>query len=102
MLEYSHIPIDVTISLKKSKQFKTPMVSNQLKQSSESKTLQKRWQRLAVLSVFLFPSTAPCMLWRDVSHRVDVGSDVEALQVLTPRRGWQSFPISRWMCIYLK
>ena len=25
------------------------------------------------------------MLWRDVSHRVNVGSEVEALQVLTPR-----------------
>jgi hypothetical protein len=53
-----------------------------------------RIQTLAVLCCVFSPSTAPSMLRRDVSHRVDVGSEVEALQVLTPRLRGFGLPIS--------
>ena len=63
-----------------------------------------RIQTLAVLCCVFSPSTAPSMLRRDVSHRVDVGSEVEALQVLTPRFRGFGLPISLislwWICIH--
>jgi len=63
-----------------------------------------RIQTLAVLCCVFSPSTAPSMLRRDVSHRVDVGSEVEALQVLTPRIRGFGLPISLislwWICIH--